>query len=246
MNESLQLFNHERFGVLRVVEHEGEPWFVAADACRGLDHSNVSMALARLDEDEKAKLDLGLQGGCTNAISFPGLLSLILGSRKKEAREYKRWVTHEVLPSVHCHGGYVGGQDSVGDSELMARALQVSRRIIDSKQALIDKMEPKAAFADAVSDSDDLVLVRELAHVLKQNGFEVGQNRLFTLLRKEGFIEKNRNEPTQKSLELGIMRVVETTHTDFQGRTFVNRTPKVTGKGQAYFVHRYCGCGEVA
>lgn len=249
MNEKLQLFNQGRFdgvqlfhntkfGNLRVIALDGDPWFVAADVCDALEISNPSDAIKRLDEDERARFNLGRQGEA-NVISFPGLLSLILGSRKPEAREYKRWVTHEVLPSVHKNGGYIAGQEQMDDAELMARALQVSQKVIESKQALIDQMKPKALFADSVSNSDTLILVRDLAHILRQTGVDIGQNRLFALLRKDGYIEKNRNEPTQRSLDLGVMQVVENAITKADGTTFVRRTPKITGKGQAYFVNRY-------
>lgn len=103
-------FSNAEFGQLRALNIEGEPWFVAADPCSALGHTNVSVALSRLDDDEKAKFNLGLPGGATNCVSFPGLLSLILGSRKPEAREYKRWVTHDVLPAIHTHGGYLTPQ----------------------------------------------------------------------------------------------------------------------------------------
>lgn len=234
----MQLFHNTKFGNLRVIALDGDPWFVAADVCDALEISNPSDAIKRLDEDERARFNLGRQGEA-NVISFPGLLSLILGSRKPEAREYKRWVTHEVLPSVHKNGGYIAGQEQMDDAELMARALQVSQKVIESKQALIDQMKPKALFADSVSNSDTLILVRDLAHILRQTGVDIGQNRLFALLRKDGYIEKNRNEPTQRSLDLGVMQVVENAITKADGTTFVRRTPKITGKGQAYFVNRY-------
>ena len=144
-----------------------------------------------------------------------------------------------MLPSIHKHGGYIAGQEQMDDAELMARALQVSQKVIESKQALIDQMKPKALFADSVANSDSLILVRDLAHILRQTGLDIGQNRLFSLLRKDGYIEKNRNEPTQRSLDLGVMQVVENAITKADGTTFVRRTPKITGKGQAYFVNRY-------
>ena len=244
MDSEIALFEHLIFGRLRVLERNGEPWFSTKDACDGLGINNPSQATARLEKDEVITTlisndDAASGKSSMSFISFPGLLSLILGSRKKEAREYKRWVTHEVLPSIHKHGGYVAGQEQMDDAELMARALQVSQKVIESKQALIDQMEPKAFFADSVSNSDTLILVRDLAHILRQTGVDIGQNRLFALLRKDGYIEKNRNEPTQRSLDLGVMQVVENAITKADGTTFVRRTPKITGKGQAYFVNRY-------
>lgn len=239
MDSEITLFNHPIFGNLRALARDGEPWFVARDACDGLGIDRT--ATRRLEADEKGVYSTHTPGGDQElaVISFPGLLSLILGSRKKEAREYKRWVTHEVLPSIHKHGGYIAGQEQMDDAELMARALQVSQKVIESKQALIDQMKPKALFADSVANSDSLILVRDLAHILRQTGLDIGQNRLFSLLRKDGYIEKNRNEPTQRSLDLGVMQVVENAITKADGTTFVRRTPKITSKGQAYFVNRY-------
>lgn len=110
MNE-LQAFKNEQFGEVRVIEQNGAPWFVAADVCKALEHSNVTVALDRLDEDEKAKLNLGLSGGDTNCVNEPGLYSLVLGSRKPEAKAFKRWITHDVIPTIRKTGGYVGNED---------------------------------------------------------------------------------------------------------------------------------------
>lgn len=245
---NIQTYTHQVFGDLRTAQLEDEPVFVAADVCKSLDHSNVSMALARLDDDEKAKLDLGLPGGPTNVVTFPGLLSLILGSRKPEAKEYKRWVTHDVLPSIHKHGGYLTPEkmeEALLDPDTIIRLatdLKAERAKREQLQAENDAMAPKALFADAVSASSSTILVGELAKLLRQNGIEMGQNRLFERLRQDGYLMKSGssyNMPTQRSMELGLFTIKETTITHSDGHTTISKTPKVTGKGQQYFVNLF-------
>lgn len=264
MTQNIETFNHEQFGSLRAVTNGQEPMFVAADACRSLDIKNPTDAIARLDDDEKARLNLGLPGGDTNVITFPGLLNLVLGSRKPEARAYKRWVTHEVLPSIHRTGGYmVAGADETPE-ETMARALLIAKEamerkdariaaledkgkqdavIIESQGNVIGDMAPKALFADAVATSKSSILVGELAKILKQNGVrDMGQNRLFEWMRRKGYLMKQGswyNMPTQKSMDLGLFEIKETSITHSDGHVTVNKTPKVTGKGQQYFVNKF-------
>ena len=252
MNDNVQLFNHDQFGILRIVERAGEAWFIARDVCEGLDTDRT--AIRRLDEDERDVYSMHTPGGEQKLaiISFPGMLSLILGSRKPEAREYKRWVTHVVLPSIHRRGVYATPETAehlMNDPDFMIAtftALKEERERRAELEAENAELAPKALFADSVANAHNLILVRDMAHVLRQNGVDVGQNRLFEWLREDGYIEKRRNEPTQRSLELGIMRVVEHAHTRPDGSTFVTRTPKITGKGQTYFANRYCNHDEVA
>ena len=111
MNE-LQIFNNEEFGEIRTITKDNEPWFVASDICRSLDLSNPTMAMQRIDDDEKAKFNLGLSGGETNCVNEYGLYSLVLASRKREAKDFKRWITHEVIPSIRKNGGYIVGQET--------------------------------------------------------------------------------------------------------------------------------------
>lgn len=242
----MQVFTHAGFGELRATADSSETWFVAADVCRALGHTNVTVALDRLDDDEKAKLNLGLSGGSTNVVTFPGLLSLVLGSRKPEAREYKRWVTHEVLPSIHRTGGYMVARADETPLETVSRALLIVKEALDRKSEQADRlaeenaaMAPKALFADVVANSEGLILMRDLAHMLRQNGIDIGERRLFQWMRDNGFLEKNRNEPTQKSLDMGLMRVVVGSYVGSDGRNMMTRTAKITGKGQQYFVNRF-------
>lgn len=250
----IQTFNHPLFGELRAT-NEQEPLFVAADVCKALGFKNPSTTLKRLDEDENPKLNLGLQGGKTNMVTFPGLLSLVLSSRKKEAREYKRWVTHEVLPLIHKHGGYLTPQkieevltdpDTIIKLATTLKEEQARRKALEAENQV---MQPKALFADAVAASHTSILVGELAKLLKQNGVEIGQNRLFRWLRENGYLMKagsSYNMPTQRSMEQELFEVKETSITHSDGHITVQKTPKVTGKGQQYFINRFLTKGEVA
>lgn len=239
-----QVFESSEFGTIRAMRGEdGEPWFVAKDVCNALKLSNVTVALQRLDDDERAKFNLGRQGD-TNVVNEAGLYTLILGSKKKEAHAFKRWVTHEVLPALRRDGAYVASSGDEDDATLMARALLAAKRAIDRKDALIAEMKPKALFADSVAASDGTCLIGELAKMMTQAGFVIGQNRLFALLRDDGFLGKsgsNRNVPLQRYVEMGLFKIKETAITHADGHVTINRTPKVTGKGQRYFIERYCG-----
>lgn len=144
MNEMI-IFENEHFGQIRVIEQDGEPWFVAADVCRALEHTNTTMALERLDEDEKYKFSLGLSGGDTWCVNEPGLYSLVLGSRKPEAKAFKRWITHDVIPAIRKNGGYIHGADSMTPEELMAKALLVAQKTIENQQLRLSTLQNKAA-----------------------------------------------------------------------------------------------------
>lgn len=241
MNNEIQQFDFKGAALRTLTDENGEPWFVAKDVCDILGHSNVSMALDRLDDDERSKFNLGRQGE-TNIVNEAGLYSLVLGSRKTEAREFKRWVTHEVLPSIRKHGAYMTQQTL--DKALTSPdfLIQLATKLKE-EQEKIKELEPKARFADAVASSDGTCLVGELAKMLRQNGLDIGQNRLFAQLREDGYLGKtgsNRNVPTQKVMDLGLFRIKETAVTHSDGHVTINRTAKVTGKGQTYFVDRYC------
>lgn len=258
MNE-MQIFESERFGKIRALNIDGEPWFVAADVCKALEIKNPTVTVAALDDDERAKLNLGRQGEA-NIVSEPGLYGLVMASRKKEAKAFKRWIKHEVLPSIRKNGGYILGQEGMSDAELMAQAVMVAKRTIEAREAKIQELEaqakanaPKVIFADAVSASEETILVGELAKLLKQNGVEnMGQNRLFAWLRENGYLIRregtDHNMPTQRSMEMGLFNIKETAVMHSDGHVTVNKTPKVTGKGQEYFVARFLksGCAEEA
>lgn len=253
MSNEIQRFEFKGAALRTLTDENGEPWFVAKDVCDVLELSNVGQALARLDDDEKSSITLndGTPGNPNKAIvSESGLYALVLASRKPEAHEFKRWVTHEVLPQIRKTGGYIPTTDVDDDMTILAKAVMIGQRTMEEQKRRIAEqsehikvLEPKARFADAVAASDDTCLIGELAKMLLQNGIPVGQNRLFRLLRAEGYLGKsgsNRNVPTQKAMDLGLFRIKETAITHSDGHVTINRTAKVTGKGQTYFISRYC------
>lgn len=249
----IQIFQNPQFGAVRTIERDGEPWFVAADVCRALEHSNVTVALDRLDEDEKAKLNLGLPGGATGCVNEPGLYSLVLGSRKPEAKAFRRWITHEVIPSIRRHGLYAtpeAVEQMLNNPDMMIKALTALKDEREKRKALEAEAalnKPKVLFSEAVASSHNSILIGDLAKLIRQNGVPVGQKRLFEILRQEGFLISRgeaRNMPTQKAMEAGLMEIKETTIASPDGFTRVTKTPKITGKGQVYFINRYLGRGK--
>lgn len=254
MNNEIQQFYFNSAALRTLTDEAGEPWFVAKDVCDILELGNTTNALRALDEDEKTNFtncNVAQNGGrAPLIISEPGLYKLIMRSRKPEAKEFQRWVTHEVLPQIRRTGGYIHTTDTDSEEDILARAVLVAQKTIEhknrqiaEKDAQIKVLEPKALFADAVAASDGTCLVGELAKMLRQNGLNIGQNRLFQLLRDDGFFGKsgsNRNVPTQKAMDLGLFRIKETAVTHSDGHVTISRTPKVTGKGQRYFIARYC------
>ena len=244
MND-LTTFTNDQFGSLRAVTINNEPWFVAADVCRALELDRT--ATRRLDEDEKGVHSTHTHGGDQEitVISEPGLYSIVLGSRKPEARQFKRWITHDVIPAIRSHGGYLTPElteQVLSDPDTIIRLATDLKRERSARVAAeqrIARDAPKVLFADAVSSSNDDIPISELAKFLRQNGVDTGRNRLFDTLRADGYIQKFSTEPTQKAMELGLFRIVERTHLDPDGSSRLCRTTKVTGKGQLYFVQRY-------
>ena len=249
MNE-LQIFNSKEFGEIRTVSINDEPWFVASDICRALDIQNVTQAVQKLDDDERSMFNIGRQGNA-NCVNEYGLYSLVLASRKPEAKKSKRWITHEVIPSIRKHGGYIAGQESMTDDQLLAKALLVAQskiaerdQIIAQKQERIEQMKPKALFADAVSASKHSILVGDLAKLICQNGYQIGQKRLFRWMRDKGYLMtqgSSYNRPKQRYVEQGLFEIKESTINNPDGSVRITITPKVTGKGQVYFVNKFLG-----
>ena len=248
-----QVFNNPEFGQLRVMKDEsGEPWFVARDVCEALSLGNASQACRSLENDEKGITIGDTPGGSQQLtiVSEAGFYRLVIKSRTPEAKRFQRWVTHEVLPSIRRDGGYMVAKHDESDEDVLARALLIAQhtlerknKVIEEQSEQIEELKPKALFADAVAASDGTCLVGELAKMLRQNGVDIGQNRLFSLLREQGFLGKsgqNYNVPTQRAMEMGLFRIKETAITHSDGHVTINRTPKVTGKGQRYFVNRFC------
>ncbi|NLD51461.1 MAG: phage antirepressor Ant [Clostridiales bacterium] len=246
----LSTFIHPDFGTVRTVARDNQTWFVAMDVCLALDLGNSRMATARLDADEKGVSSIDTPGGRQEmtVINEPGLYSLVMVSRKPEARAFKRWITHEVLPAIRQQGFYGTEQaiermladPAAAIQMLQAYQLEQSRRRLLEVQA--ERNAPKVLFADSVAASEHSILIGELAKLMKQNGVEVGQNRLFEWLRRDGFLIKNgesRNMPSQYSMENGWMEIKERTISNPDGSIRLTRTPKVTGRGQQYFINRY-------
>lgn len=254
MNNEIQKFDFKGAALRTLTDEAGEPWFVLKDCMSILDLGNPTETVKMFDKDEFSTTEVIDSIGRrqqTYIISEPGLYRLVMKSRKPEAKEFQRWVTHEVLPQIRKTGGYIPTSESDSDEDIMARAVLVAQKTIERKnqqiaeqQTRIVELEPKARFADAVAASDGTCLVGELAKMLRQNGMDIGQNRLFRLLQADGYLGKsgsNRNVPTQRAMDLGLFRIKETTVTHADGHTTVSRTPKVTGKGQRYFIDRYWG-----
>lgn len=248
----INYFENEQFGKIRVINQNNEPWFVAKDITAVLGYKNPSKAIKdHVDTEDKLNnetlLSLGQRGGWI--INESGLYSLILSSKIPTAKAFKRWVTHEVLPTIRRTGGYIATKKDDTPEEIMARAVLIAQDTINRQKQQIADMQPKALFADAVAASHTSILVGELAKLLKQNGVEIGQNRLFKWLRENGYLMKagsSYNMPTQRSMEQELFEVKETSITHSDGHITVQKTPKVTGKGQQYFINRFLTKGEVA
>ena len=255
MINELQVFSYEG-SEIRTVQLSGEPWWVLKDICDVLELSNPSVIADRLDEDEKAKVDpkqyLGSRSNePATVISESGLYNVILLSRKPEAKKFKRWITHEVLPTIRKHGAYVTSaklEEMISDPEAWIKvltALKDERAAKERLQLEAAQNEPKIVFADAVSVSNGTILIGELAKILKGNGIEIGQNRLFEKLRQDGYLIKRQgtdyNAPTQRAMELGLFKVKETAITHSDGHVTISKTTKVTGKGQQYFINLFLG-----
>lgn len=247
-------FNSDQFGQLRVVKDgNGEPWFVAADIAKVFGYGSAGEMIRILDDDEKGKQNLHTLGGIQNVsiINEAGFYHVALQRRSSwvkdpEKREavvkFQRWVTHEVLPSIRKKGGYIAAAPDETPEQIMARAVLLAQDTIARQKAQIEELKPKALFADAVAASDGTCLVGELAKMMRQNGVQIGQNRLFEKLRQDGYLGKsgsNYNVPTQRAMEMGLFRIKETSITHSDGHITVQRTAKVTGKGQQYFINRF-------
>ena len=233
----IQLYKNEKFGDVRATVIDGEPWFVAADVCNVLDLSNTTIAVSRLDEDERAKFNLGRQGDAT-IVNEPGLYTLVLGSRKPEAKAFKRWITHDVIPSIRKTGSYTMlPQDYI--SALKALVASEEERL--SLQEKNREMLPKAEYYDAVRDTKSVMQVKELSAYLSSNGVKIGRNRLFSLLRNDGYICRagpTKNLPTQDSLDMGLMEVKQSKYLH-NGEVEIRSTTYVTQRGLEYFLRRY-------
>lgn len=244
MNE-VQLFNFENHEV-RSLLINSEPWFIGKDVAEILGYSNPRDAISKhVDSEDKNSVAIrdGITRGNPNqtVINESGLYCLVLSSKLPSAKKFKRWVTSEVLPALRKTGQYQVKE--LSGSELMARALIEAQNVLAAKDKQIEEMKPKVVFADAVATSHTSILVGELAKILKQNGIDMGQKRLFAWLRENGFLIKRKgtdyNMPTQKAMDLGLFEIKEGSYVNGSGVNITTKTPKVTGKGQQYFINKF-------
>ena len=248
MNE-LKIFENKEFGQIRTVQLNNETYFIGKDIAEALGYSNARDAISRhVHEEDKGVAKCDTLGGKQDlaVINESGLYALIFGSKLESAKRFKHWVTSEVLPSIRKHGMYA--VDELIDNPEMAikafTALKEEREKNKLLQADNERMKPKEIFADAVATSHTSILVGELAKMIKQNGVDMGQNRLFEWLRQKGYLIKggsDRNMPTQKSMELGLFEIKESVVSNPDGSMRTTKTPKVTGKGQQYFINKFLG-----
>lgn len=241
MNE-IKIFNSKEFGDVRTVTINGEPWFVGKDVAAALGYVKTRNALT-VHVSEEDKKDAPFQGplGGTQTmiiINESGLYALIFGSKLESAQRFKHWVTSEVLPAIRKTGSYQAPQGK----ELLALAVLEAQKTIEAQNAEIERMRPKEIFADAVKASDSSILIGDLAKILRQNGVDTGQKRLFEQLRNEGYLMKtgsSRNMPKQKYVENGFFQIKETVISNPDGSVRMTKTTKVTGKGQQHFLNKY-------
>ncbi|MEK5477554.1 phage antirepressor KilAC domain-containing protein [Paenibacillus sp. FSL R5-0407] len=253
-----QIFNHQLFGEIRAVELDGKPHFVGVDIARVLEYSNPSKAI--IDHCKGvSKLGIPSSGGNqeTNVIPEGDVYRLIVKAAdqsrnptiREKAEQFEKWLFDEVLPTIRQHGAYMTpakieevllNPDTIID---LAQRLKQSNEERAKLASKIESDRPKVLFADAVTASRTSILVGELAKIIKQNGVDIGQNRLFAWLRGNGFLISRKgtdyNMPTQRSMEMGLFEIKETTINHSDGHITVNKTPKVTGKGQMYFINKF-------
>lgn len=252
---NLQIFTNQEFGQIRTIEQNGQPWFVGKDVAQALGYSQTAKAVREhVKDNHKGMSILDTPGGKqeTTIIDEAGLYSLVMRAKTEKAEAFQEWVTSEVLPAIRRTGGYIAGSENMTDAEIMAKAVLVAQSTIQQRDQRIKELEsdvaaakPKVLFADAVSASDNTILIGDLAKILKQNGHPIGQKRLFSWMREQGYLIKRAgadyNSPTQRAMELGLFKIKETAISHSDGHVSVSKTTKVTGKGQQYFINKFCG-----
>lgn len=243
MNNEIQKFDFKGAALHTLTDEAGEPWFVLKDCMSILDLGNPTETVKMFDKDEFSTTEVIDSIGRrqqTYIISEPGLYRLVMKSRKPEAKEFQRWVTHEVLPSIRKHGGYMAGQERMTPEQMALASMRWLQSKVDEQAKQLKAQEGKVLFANAVETARTSILVGDFAKILKSNGIDIGPRRLFAWLREHGWLIKAKgsswNMPTQKAMDLHLFEVKETTISHSDGHTTINKTPKMTGKGQTYFV----------
>lgn len=248
----LQIFNSPEFGEIRTIEKNGEPWFVGKDVAAALGYEKPTDAVRKhVDVEDRGISKMETPSGAqeTTIINESGLYSLVLSSKLPTAKKFKRWITSEVIPSIRKHGAYMTPdklEEVLLKPDTLIQLAQNLKAEQEKRKALEVKMEeqkPKVLFAESVEAAKTSILIGELAKLLKQNGINIGQNRLFEWLRNNGYLIRRQgsdyNMPTQRAMEMGLFEIKETTITHSDGHIHVSKTPKVTGKGQVYFVNLF-------
>lgn len=248
MKEEIQFFNFESRQV-RTLKINGEPWFVGKDIAKVLGYANPSVAISKnVPYEFKGITKMETPGGKQNItiISEPGLYKLVFKSHAESAERFTNWIARKVLPAIRRHGAYMTDEkafDVIHNQNGLADLLQQAADQLRQKDIQIEEMKPKALFADAVSVSKTTVLIGELAKMLKGNGIDIGATRLFKWMREHGYLINRKgadwNMPTQKAMNLGLFKIKETTITHSDGHVTITKTPKVTGKGQQYFINKF-------
>lgn len=242
------VFDDPEFGAVRTLDDRGEVLFCAKDVAVALGYKDPTNAIKLHCRGVVKRHPLQTPGGIQEVrfINEPDVFRLITSSKLPSARRFEAWVYEEVLPAIRKRGAYVAAVPDETPEQLIARALAAAQEALERKGAQIDEMRPKALFADAVSASSASILIGDLAKLLKQNGYDTGQRRLFEQLRSDGFLMKqgsSRNMPTQRAAEMGLFEVKESTVQNPDGSVRVTKTTKVTGRGQVFFLNRYLGKG---
>lgn len=268
-NKELQIFNNTEFGEVRTTVIDGEPWFVGKDIAAALGYGagkSLANAVANhVDDEDKGVTEMMTPGGkqMMTVINESGVYSLVFGSKLPSAKAFKHWITHDVIPAIRKHGGYMTPEkveEALLNPDVLIQLATELKEERNKNKALHDlaveqdkhiarqndriaTLEPKGIFADSVSASDTTILIGELAKIIKQNGTDIGQNRLFQWMRDQKYLIGRKgtdyNMPTQKAMKLGLFTIKETTINHSDGHVSISKTPKVTGKGQVYFVNKF-------
>lgn len=254
----LQIFNSPEFGAIRTIEKDGEPWFVGKDVATALGYEKPTDAVRKHTDMEdrgisKMETPSGIQE--MTIINESGLYSLVLSSKLPTAKKFKRWVTNEVIPSIRKHGAYMTPETLEKVLLSPDTLMQLAQNLKDEQEkrkaleAQIESQKPAVLFTGAVETSKTSILIGELAKMLKQNGINIGQNRLFEWMRENGYLIKRKgtdyNMPTQRSMEMGLFEIKETAINNPDGSIKISKTPKVTGKGQVYFINLFLNKEEL-
>lgn len=234
------------------------PLFLAKDVANWIEHSDTSKLIRSVDEDEKVKNNVRTLGGNQESwfLTEDGLYEALMQSRKPIAKQFKKQVKN-ILKEIRINGGYIATDENDDEASIMAKALLIANKTIENskkkiveQQLIIDAQKPKVLFADSIQASHTAILIGEFAKILKQNGVDVGQKRLFEWLRENGYLIKRKgsdyNSPTQKSMELGLFEIKETPIHHNSGEISISRTSKITGKGQAYFINKFLNKAVIA